>query len=67
MQVVLDIEREQNKAATKQPWFYRIRISGIAPTKPGAINAKIIIKTNSKDQEEIIIPMQGNLAANANQ
>lgn len=67
MQVVLDIEREQNKAATKQPWFYRVRISGVAPTKPGAINAKIIIKTNSKDQEEIIVPIQGNLAASANQ
>lgn len=67
MQVALDYERETNPAAANRPPFFRVRVSGVAPSKPGPFQGRIIIKTNAKDQEEIIIPLSGNLAVPSNQ
>ncbi|MGQ0628853.1 MAG: DUF1573 domain-containing protein [Phycisphaerales bacterium] len=60
MRVVLDTEPNPAGMAVG----HRIKLAGVAPATPGAINAKVMVRTNLPDQEYIEIPIMGIMAVN---
>lgn len=59
LNLVVDMEPVPNTNGTA----YHVFVSGTAPAQAGPINGKVIIRTDSKDMEEITIPIIGNLIA----
>ena len=59
LNLVVDMEPVPNTNGTA----YHVFVSGTAPVQPGPINGKVIIRTDSKDMEEITVPILGSLVA----
>ncbi len=58
---VMDVIPVTPNAALNQMGGYQIRIAGMTPTKGGQSTAKVIIRTNIKDQETIEVPLAVNI------
>ncbi|MFN0011438.1 MAG: DUF1573 domain-containing protein [Phycisphaerales bacterium] len=59
LNLVVDMEPVPNTNGTA----YHVFVSGTAPAQAGPITGKVIIRTDSKDLEEIIVPIVGNVVA----
>ncbi len=59
LNLVVDMEPVPNTNGTA----YHVFVSGNGPAQPGPVTGKVIIRTNSKDMEEITVPILGNLIA----